>query len=271
LLTVTGLSAGASATITQATSRSLYSGGSATVTGTATSATPVVNEQPATTEPVVPVPVVQGPPPSILRVVSTPKISRDAENLYCQRGKFVFMRESRTEESAKLSSQIFSLIQNGKVVDSSESSSEKVAFAIKSTYFNTTLSCQIDAMQENSIAISQSLDFEMMSKLSKNKGQAITAADAKYYADRAAAYSKKAQTFAELGKIKAEALAKAKNSKEIVKVRINYLKAFTAASNLWKQELAQAASNRVIAKALTQKTYLNSLELAGISIYLTSN
>jgi uncharacterized repeat protein (TIGR02543 family) len=271
LLTVTGLSAGASATITQATSRSLYSGGSATVTGTATSATPVVNEQPATTEPVVPVPVVQGPPPSILKFTSPPKISRDSEKLYCQAGKFVFLREGRTEEIAKLSTQTFFLMQNGIVVDSSESLNEKVTFAIKPSYLNTTLTCKIDAMQENSMAISQSLDFEMMSKLSKNMGQAITAADAKYYADRAAAYSKKAQTFAELGKIKAEALAKAKNSKEIVKVRINYLKAFTAASNLWKQELAQAASNRVIAKALTQKTYLNSLELAGISIYLTSN
>ena len=271
LLTVTGLSAGASATITQATSRNLYLGGSGSVTGTAINATPIVSEQPGTSEPIAPAPVIQGPPPSILRVVSAPKISRDAVNLYCQRGKFIFLRESRIEESAKLSSQILFLIQNGKVVDFSESSSEKVAFAIKSTYFNTTLSCQIDAMQENSTAISQSLDFEMMSKLSKNIGQAITAADTKYYTDRAAAYSKKAQTFAELGKIKAEALAKAKNSKEIVKVRITYLKAFTAASNLWKQDLTQAASNRVIAKALAQKVYLNSLELAGISIYLNSN
>jgi uncharacterized repeat protein (TIGR02543 family) len=271
LLTVTGLSPGASATITQATSRSLYSGGSGTVSGTAISATPVVNEQPVTAEPVVPVPVIKGPPPSILKFTSPPKISRDSENLYCQAGKFVFLREGRTEEVAKLSTQTFSLSQNGRVVESSESLSEKVAFAIKSTYLNTTLSCQIEAIQENLMAIGQSLDFEMMSKLSKNKGQAITAADVKYYSDRAAAYSKKAQTFAEIEMVKAQALAKVKSSKEEVKIRITYLKAFTAASNLWKQELTQAASNRVVAKALAQKVYLSSLELAGSSIYITSN
>ena len=271
LLTVTGLSAGASATITQATSRSLYSGGSGTVSGTAISATPVVNEQPVTAEPVVPVPVVQGPPPSILKFTSPPKISRDSENLYCQAGKFVFLREGRTEEIAKLSTQTFFLMQNGRVVESSESSSEKVAFKIEASYLNTTLSCQIEAIQENLMATGQSLDFEMMSNLSKNKGQAITAADVKYYSDRAAAYSKKAQTFAELEMVKAQALAKVKSSKEEVKIRITYLKAFTAASNLWKQELAQADSNRVIAKALAQKVYISSLELAGIAINITSS
>lgn len=271
LLTVTGLSPGASATITQATSRSLYSGGSGTVSGTAISATPVVNEQPVTAEPVVPVPVIQGPPPSILKFTSPPKISRDSENLYCQAGKFVFLREGRTEEVAKLSTQTFFLMQNGRVVESSESSSEKVAFKIEASYLNTTLSCQIEVIQENLMANGQSLDFEMMSKLSKNKGQAIAAADVKYYSDRAASYSKKAQTFAELEMVKGQALAKVKSSKEEVKIRITYLKAFTAASNLWKQELTQAASNRVVAKALAQKVYLSSLELAGSSIYMTSN
>ena len=268
LLTVTGLSPGASATITQITSRSLYSGGSATVSGSAISATPVVNDQPVTPEPVIPVPVVQGPPPSILKVTSTPKISRDAENLYCQAGKFVFLREGRTEEIAKVSTQIFSLMQNGKVVESLESLGEKVTFAIKPSYFNTTLTCAIEAVQENLMAIGQSVDSEAVSALSKIKGQAIVSADAKYYADRAAAYSKKAQSFAELGKVKDQALAKVKSSKEEVKVRITYLKAFTAASNLWKKELADAAKSRASAKTLAQKSYEDILESSGISLYL---
>ena len=268
LLTVTGLSAGASATITQATSRSLYLGGSATVTGTATSTTPVVNEQPVTTEPVVPVPVIQGPPPSILKFTSPPKISRDSENLYCQAGKFVFLREGRIEESAKLSTQTFFLMQNGIVVDSSESLNEKVTFAIKLSYLSATLTCKIDAIQESSSAIGQSLDSSAVSALSKIRGDAIVSADAKYYADRTAAYSKKAQTFAELGKIKAQALAKMKSSKEEVKIRINYIKAFTAASNLWKKELADAAKSRASAKALAQKSYEDILESSGISLYL---
>lgn len=268
LLTVTGLSAGASATITQATSRSLYLGGSATVTGTATSATPVAIEQPVTTEPPVPVPVIQGPPPSILKFTSPPKISRDSENLYCQAGKLVFLREGRTEEIAKLSTQTFFLMQNGIVVDSSESLNEKATFAIKLSYLSTTLTCKIDAIQESSSAIGQSLDSSAVSALSKIRGDAIVSTDAKYYADRTAAYSKKAQTFAELGKIKAQALAKMKSSKEEVKIRINYIKAFTAASNLWKKELADAAKSRASAKALAQKSYEDILESSGISLYL---
>jgi len=266
LLTVTGLSPGASATITQITSRSLYSGGSATVSGSAISSTPVVNEPSVTTAPSAP--VVQGPPPSILRVTSSPKISRDAENLYCQAGKFVFLREGRTEEIAKVSTQNFSLMQNGKVVESLESLGEKVAFVIKPSYFNTTLTCVIEAVQENLMAIGQSGDSEAVSALSKIKGQAIVSAEAKYYADRAAAYAKKTQSFAELGKVKDQALAKVKSSKEEVKVRITYLKAFTAASNLWKKELADAAKFRASAKALAQKSYEDTLESSGISLYL---
>ena len=267
LLTVTGLSSGGSATITQSTSRTGYSGGSRTATGTAITATPVVVQQPVVPAPVEPAPVVQGPPPSTLKITSRPKISRDSENLYCQAGKFLFLREGRVEESAKLSTQVFSLIQNGKVVDSSKSAVEKVAFVIKTSYMDTTLSCLIEAEQENLTVSGQSLDFEIMSKLSKEKILALTSADGKYYSDREAAYAKKAQSFAELGKIKDAALAAAKSSKEIVIARMTYQKAYTAASSLWKKELADAASNRVLAKEFAQKQYLVALEAAGISIY----
>jgi outer membrane protein OmpA-like peptidoglycan-associated protein len=106
-----------------------------------------------------------------------------------------------------------------------------------------------------------------MSKLSKIKKLAIASADEKYYSDREAAYAKKAQKFAELGKIKDAALAVAKSSKEIVTVRITYQTAYTAASNLWKKELADASSNRVLAKELAEKQYLDALEVAGVSIY----
>ena len=267
LLTVTGLSSGGSATITQTTSRAGYSGGSRTATGTAITATPVVVQQPVIPAPIEPAPVIQGPPPSILKITSRPKISRDLESLFCQAGKFLFLREGRVEEPAKPSIQVFSLLQNGKVIDSSKSTNEKVAFAIKPSYLDTTLSCQIDVEQENLTVSGQSLDFELMSKIAKSKNLAITSADQKYYSDREAAYAKKAQSFAELAKTKDVALAAAKSSKEIVTARITYQKAYTAASNLWKKELADAASNRVLAKELAQKQYLDALEAAGISIY----
>jgi hypothetical protein len=183
-------------------------------------------------------------------------------------GNFIFMREGRTEEFAKLSTQIFSLMQNGKVVESLESLKEKVAFVIKPSYLNTTLSCKIEAMQENLTVTGQSDDSDAISELSKLRGQAIASADAKYFADRAAAYSKKAQSFAELAKVKDLALAKVKSSKEEVKIRIAYLKAFTAASNLWKKELADAAKSRAAAKALGKQFDVDTLEKSGISIYL---
>jgi outer membrane protein OmpA-like peptidoglycan-associated protein len=106
-----------------------------------------------------------------------------------------------------------------------------------------------------------------MSKLSKIKNLAITSADEKYYSDREVAYAKKAQSFAELGKTKDAALAAAKSSKEIVTARITYQKAYTAASKLWRNELTNASTNRVLAKELAQREYLVALEVAGISIY----
>ena len=69
---------------------------------------------------VVPVPVAPtGPPPSILKTISNPKISRDDKGYYCEIGKYIFLREGRTEEVPKLTTQVFYLLQNGKVIESS--------------------------------------------------------------------------------------------------------------------------------------------------------
>jgi hypothetical protein len=51
LLTVTGLNAGASATVTQTTSRTGYAGGSSSVSGSANTAAPIVVNNPADTTP----------------------------------------------------------------------------------------------------------------------------------------------------------------------------------------------------------------------------
>lgn len=211
--------------------------------------------------------VVTGPPPSSLKTVTSPKISRDDKGYYCEVGKFVFIREGRTEETPKLSSQVFMLLLNGKVIDTLKSALDKVSFTKSDSFMESTLTCQVEVGQENLSTTSYSLNSESITSHALTKRKAIEVADEKYYKDREDAYSKKDLEFARLATIKATAVTAAKSSKEILAASANYQKAFAAASELWKKELAEASVNRVLAKELAQKQYLDALEAAGISIY----
>lgn len=211
--------------------------------------------------------VVTGPPPSILKTLISPKISRDENVYYCEIGKYVFLREGRTEEAPKLTTQVFSLLLNGKVIETQKSSLAKVSFTKSDSYFNSTLACQVEVGQENLSTTSYSLNSDSMTSHSLTKKKAIEAADAKYYKDRQDAYAKKDLEFARLLAIKTTAIATSKSSKDTLAASLAYQKAFTAASNLWKKELADASTNRVLAKELAQKQYLDALEAAGVSIY----
>jgi hypothetical protein len=91
-----------------------------------------------------------GPPPSVLKTITNPKISRDDKGYYCQVGKYVFLREGRTEETPKLTTQVFSLLSNGTVIDSIKSALDKVLFTKSDTYLESTLTCQVDVGQEKS-------------------------------------------------------------------------------------------------------------------------
>ncbi|CAN2193863.1 Fibronectin type III [Candidatus Nanopelagicaceae bacterium] len=264
-LTFTGL--------TNGTSYNLYIRGKGAVNGVgATSAafvlTPVAPAPVAVVTPVAPAPVVvTGPPPSTLKTITSPKISRDDKGYYCEIGKYVFFREGRTEETPKLTTRVFSLLLNGKVIDTLKSAVDKVSFTKSDTYLDSTLTCQVEVGQENLTATSYSLNSVEVAAYSLTKKNAIEAADAKYYKDRQDAYSKKDLEFARLLAIKNSAIATSKTSKDTLASSLTYQKAYTAASNLWKKELADAATNRVLAKELAQKQYLDALEAAGISIY----
>lgn len=217
-----------------------------------------------------PVPVVvTGPPPSSLKTITSPKISRDDKGYYCQVGKYVFLREGHTEETPKLTTQVFSLLSNGTVIESIKSALDKVLFTKSDTYLESTLTCQVEVGQENLITTSYSLNSADISTFASVRKSAIEAADVKYYKDREDAYAKKDQEFVRLAAVKAAAVAASKSSKEIFAASANYQKAYKAASELWKKELADASTNRVLARDLAQKNYLESLESAGISIYPT--
>ena len=216
----------------------------------------------------IPEPVAQtGPPPSTLKTITSPKISRDDKGYYCEVGKFIFIREGRSEETPKLTTQVFLLLLDGKVVETQKSALDKVLFTKSDSFMESTLTCQVEVGQENLTTTSYSLNSESITLHALTKRKAIEVADTKYYKDREDAYTKKDLEFARLATIKAAAVSAAKSSREILAASANYQKAFAAASELWKKELAHASTNRVLAKELAQKQYLDALEAAGISIY----
>jgi outer membrane protein OmpA-like peptidoglycan-associated protein len=219
---------------------------------------------------VVPTPVVPvGPPPSVLKTITNPKISRDDKGYYCHVGKYVFLREGRTEETPKLTTQVFSLLSNGKVIDSEKSALDKVLFAKSDTYLESTLTCQVAVGQESTVSTSYSFNSADIGAFTSVRKSAIEAADVKYFKDREDAYAKKDKEFLRLAVVRSAAVIASKSSKEISAASSNYQKAYKAASELWKKELADASTNRVLARDLAQENYLASLEAAGISIYPT--
>lgn len=246
-----------------------YTLGTSNVTLTAQwTAIPVA---PTPTPVVVPIPVAPvGPPPSVLKTISNPKISRDDKGYYCQVGKYVFLREGRTEETPKLTTQVYSLLSNGTIIDSIKSALDKVLFAKSDDYLDSTLTCQVDVGQENLVTTSYSLNSADISTFAATRKSAIEAADIKYFKDREDAYAKKDKEFVRLAAVRSAAVIASKSSKEISAASSNYQKAYKAASELWKKELADASTNRALAKDLAQKNYLASLEAAGISIYPTA-
>ena len=267
--TVTGLLSGTPTVVSTAT---VY-----TITGTNTSGTDtatftlIVNAAPVATPTPTPTPtptkVVTGPPPSSLKTLTQPKISRDATHYICTTGTFLFIRNGYTEEAPKLTSQTYFLVQNGKIVETIESDKTIAKFEKKSQYLNTTLSCVVQVGQENLISTVTSLDSKKITSANDAKRTELQNVDAKYYADRAAAYAKKDKEFARIVQIKGAEIAAAKTSSAILTASTKYRKSFAAASELWKLELSQASINRALAKETAQANYLDTLEKAGMSVY----
>lgn len=207
------------------------------------------------------------PPPSTFRVVVLPKISQTSNNIICTRGSFFFMRNGVTEEIPRLSSQIFVLFQNGMIVDSLKSDAESVSFEKKNFYFDTTLTCAIEIAQENLVSTFTSVISSIVSQANLEKNFELRRIDAKYYSDRALAYKKKNSEFARISDLRRIELEAAKTRAMVAAATLKYLKSFTAASNLWKLELKQAALERSTGKEIAQTRYLEKLEGTGVSIY----
>jgi outer membrane protein OmpA-like peptidoglycan-associated protein len=158
-------------------------------------------------------------------------------------------------------------VQDGKTVDTIETSQSQALFEKKSSYLNTTLSCMIQVGQESLVSNVSSLNSKLMTEASEIKRAELKRLDAKYYADRTAAYAKRDREFARIAEIKKLEISATKTSSAILLASSKYRKAFTAASDLWKAELKKATTDRDAAQEVAQTNYLDFLEKSGVSIY----
>jgi peptidoglycan-associated lipoprotein len=181
-------------------------------------------------------------------------------------GTFIFVRNGYTEETPKITSQKYFLVQDGKIVESIASLLEKVSFEKKSGYLNTTLSCTVEVFQESIQSTVSSLNTKLISEANEKRRSDLKQADDKYFKDRAIAYADKDKEFSRIEEIRQKEIAAAKTASAILLASSRYQKAFSTTSDLWKSALQNATIDRANSRALAETNYLELLEKSGVSI-----
>jgi outer membrane protein OmpA-like peptidoglycan-associated protein len=180
-----------------------------------------------------------GPPPSSIKIVNRPRISRNESNFRCTAGEYTFIRSGRSEESITVSTQVTWLISNGVVVDSSTAIAPFVEFAKRASYENTTLSCEVLIYQEGITLTQNSLDKDSIKLLEARRVKDISQANYDYYKARDNAY-------------------------------LNRIEGSATSAAAWKKALEEAIRAREVQKVKAFSDFIASLEEAGISIlYIT--
>jgi outer membrane protein OmpA-like peptidoglycan-associated protein len=180
-----------------------------------------------------------GPPPSSIKLVNRPKISRTESNFRCTAGENKFIRSGRSEESITASVQVTRLHSNGLVVESSTAIAPFVEFTKRASYENTTLSCEVLIYQEGITSTQNSLDKDSIKILEARRVKDISQANYDYYKARDNAY-------------------------------LNRIEGSATSAATWKKALEQAISAREAQKVKASSDFIASLEEAGISIlYVT--
>jgi outer membrane protein OmpA-like peptidoglycan-associated protein len=205
-------------------------------------------------------------PPSFLKTLTPPKISRDATRFTCTTGSYVFVRNGSTEEVAKVSSQKFFLLQDGKIVDSVDSLKVLASFDIKGSHENSTMTCTTEIEQEGARSTVSTLYSNEVSVASEAKRAELKRLDDQYYSDRNTAFKVKDKEFSRIAEVKRLEIAAAKTSDAILNASAKYQLAFTAASELWKLQLKKATTDRDAGRVRAVEKYLEALEKAGVSI-----
>jgi outer membrane protein OmpA-like peptidoglycan-associated protein len=206
------------------------------------------------------------PPPSTLKTIAPPRITQDSSSYFCLAGTFIFVRNGYTEETPKITSQKYFLVQDGKIVESVASLLGKVSFEKKSGYLNTTLSCTVEVFQESIQSTVSSLNTKLFSEANEKRRSDLKQADVQYFKDRATTYADKDKEFSRIEEIRQKEIAAAKTASAILLASSRYQKAFSATSDLWKSALQNATIDRANSRALAETNYLELLEKSGVSI-----
>ena len=210
--------------------------GASVASGASNTITPLANTVPPA--PVVTV-VQAGPPPSSIKLINRPKISRNESSFRCTAGDYKFIRNGRSEENLSASMQIIRLLSNGVAVDSSTAMAPFVEFAKSASFENTTLSCEVSISQEGVTSAQNSLDKDSIKLLETTRVKNISQANNDYYKARDNAY-------------------------------LNRIEGSATSAITWKKALEEAISAREAQKAKASSDFITSLEEAGISIlYIT--
>jgi hypothetical protein len=257
--TLTGVGAN-SFTVVGATSV-MHSADSGIVTAVfpATAAsTPTPNATPSTT----PAP----PPPSFLKVKTSPTISLTADIYTCTAGTLIFLRHSVTEEPSKLAYQKISLLRDGTEVASSVTLKSLAVFEKIATWTGSTMTCQVYAAQENTVGTFSSVGADKYNELAKTKATAIKAAEAKHSTDRKAAYNNRRVELSRISEVRASELKAAKTSAQKKAASEKYRLAFTRTSETWKAELKAATEGRIASRAQATTAFTQGLATHGLAI-----
>ena len=178
-------------------------------------------------------------PPSSIKMIARPRISRSDTFITCNSGEYRFIRNARSEESLTATSQAIRLLSNGLVVDSSTVISQLAQFNKSDAYENSTLSCEVAISQEGITSTQTSLDKETIKLLESEKVKQISQANYDYYKARDNAY-------------------------------LNRIEGSAASAAIWKKALEKAISGREAQKIKASSDFIASLEADGISIlYIT--
>ena len=207
-----------------------------------------------------------GPPPSFLKVKTPPTISLIADIYTCTAGTLIFWRYSVTEEPSKITYQKISLLKNGEIVASSLTLKSQASFEKNSSWAGSTMTCQIEAAQENTVSTFSSLAADKYNELSKIKAAEAKAAEAKYFTDRKAAYDTRRVDLSRISNEKASELKVAKTSAQVKAAAEKYRLAMTRITQTWKAEIQAAPARRDASKAAATATFIQGLAQHGLSI-----
>jgi hypothetical protein len=260
------LTAAAGFTLTGVTANFFTVAGATSVThsansGVITAVFPATSANSSTTEN-----VNNGPPPSFLKVKVAPTISLSASVYTCDAGTLIFWRYSLTEEPAKLSYLKISLVRNGLIVSELETLKTTSKFERNTAWSGSTMTCQITAVQENTIGTFSSLGSDKYNELAKGQGDATKAANTKYFSDRKAAYDKRGSELLRIADVRAKEISAAKTTSQTRAAEAKFSAARTQISRTWKTEIETAIQNRAFSKAAATKAFTQGLEKFGLAI-----